>query len=55
MYKTRNERARVVMTIHIGASRETRRGVSKGGGGFLGPIISDVRDHHIDNFRFPIL
>ena len=24
-------------------------------GGFLGPIISDVRDNYIDEFRFPTL
>ena len=25
------------------------------GGGFLGPMISDVRDYYIDNVRFPTL
>ena len=25
------------------------------GGGFLGPMISDVRDYYVDNFRFPTL
>ena len=29
--------------------------LKEGGGGFLGPTISDVRDYHIDNFRFPTL
>ena len=24
-------------------------------GGFLGPMISDVRDYYIDNVRFPTL
>ena len=24
-------------------------------GGFLGPMIADVRNYHIDNFRFPTL
>ena len=24
-------------------------------GGFLGPMISDIRDYHIDNFHFPTL
>ena len=24
-------------------------------GGFLGPMISDVRDYYIDNLRFPTL
>jgi hypothetical protein len=50
----REEEERCLQVRHVRRMRDLEEATFKGRG-LLGPMISDVRDHYVDNFRFPTL